>query len=170
MQVKIVNVTEENFDQIPLPIKRGFNCQQCFFWIGKWDGKLDLVKQKRRWLARKGAEYGPLAKIILWGKREKPIGYIQFGPITEFQTARMFYEDRLPVPRGGWCITCLSLQRLYQGRGLAKRMAHNILRDLKKRGVRVVDVYELPRFWEKLGFETVLGDKEKRVLIMRRNL
>lgn len=136
--------------------------------MGKKDGKLDLTRQKKGWLLGRIPQYGSLAKILLWGKREKPIGYIQFGPIAEFQTAELLYRDELPIPRGGWCVTCLFLQSPYQKRGLGKRLARHVLRDLKKRGVRTVDVYELPAFWTNFGFKPAFKDKKKKITIMRR--
>lgn len=170
MEVKIVDVTGRNFNQIPRPVKKGFNCQECFYWMGKRDGKLDLVKQKRKWFLRRVSQYGSLAKLLLWGKRKTAIAYIQFGPIAEFQTAKMFYREQLPIPRGGWCITCISLQTAYQGKGLAKKLINNVLRDLKRRGIRAVDVYDMPEFWQSFNFEKVLEDKKKNFTILRKKL
>lgn len=171
VETRIVSVTEKNFDQIPYPVKAGFNCQGCFYWMEKRDGKFDLIKQKKKWFGETLLKYGSLAKMVLWGKRRKPIGYIQFGPIPEFQTAQMFYRDRLPIPKNGWCLTCISLQRSYQKKGLAKKLVLNVLRDLKKRGVKTVDVYELPEFWSKFGFEPVLKEeKGRKIIILRKEL
>lgn len=164
MEVKVVNITEENFDQIPRPVKRSFSCRECFYWIGKKDGKFDLVKQKRKWLTKSLPKQGSAAKMLLWGKRKKPVGYIQFGPIAEFETAQMFYRDCLPLPKGGWCITCVSIPRAYQKKGLAKKLVRNVLRDLKKRGVRQVDAYELSEFWQSFGFQMLLKDEKKVIL------
>lgn len=181
MDIKIVDVTRKNFNLIPRPADKRFNCQECFYWIGKKDGRLNQAIQKKRWLAKKGKIYGSLAKILLWGKRGKPVGFAQFGPINEFETAKMFYQDRLNTPRGGWCITCVAIQSAYRGKGLAKRLVHHILRDLKQRGVKKVDVYPLRHasslnqvpvgpveFWQKLDFEMVLEDKKR--VIMRKKL
>lgn len=177
MEVKIVDVTRKNFNLIPRPADKRFNCQECFYWIGKKDGRLNQAIQKKRWLAKKGKIYGSLAKILLWGKRGKPVGFAQFGPIGEFETAKMFYQDELC----GWCITCVAIQPAYRGKGLAKRLVRRILRDLKQRGVKKVDVYPLRQnsslnqvsvgpveFWQKLDFEMVLEDKKR--VIMRKKL
>lgn len=168
MEARIINVTEESFDQIPRPAKKSFNCQECFYWVEKRDGKFDLAKQKKKWLGKKFAKFGSAAKILLWGKRKKPIGYIQFGPISEFQTAQMLYRDCLPVPRNGWCITCITLQRPYQKKGLAKRLVRNVLRDLRRRGVKTVDVYDLPKFWQNFGFETILKGENKTIILRKK--
>jgi len=193
VDIKIVDVTRKNFNLIPRPADKRFNCQECFYWIGKKDGRLNQALQKKRWLAKKEKIYGSLAKILLWGKRGKPVGFAQFGPINEFETAKMFYQDRLNTPRGGvkprgghatlrgWCITCVAIQSAYRGKGLAKRLVRHILRDLKQRGVRKVDVYSLRHasslnqvpvgpveFWQKLDFEMVLEDPKR--VIMRKKL
>jgi ribosomal protein S18 acetylase RimI-like enzyme len=198
VEVKIVDVSRKNFNLIPRPADKRFNCQECFYWIGKKDGRLNQALQKKRWLAKKGKIYGSLAKLLLWGKRGKPVGFAQFGPINEFETAKMFYQnelyqDKLNAPRSGvksrggnatlrgWCLTCVAIQSAYRGKGLAKRLVYNILRDLKQRGVKKVDVYPLRHtsslnqvsvgpveFWQKLDFEIVLEDKKR--VIMRKKL
>jgi ribosomal protein S18 acetylase RimI-like enzyme len=168
VEFKIVNVTETNFDQIPRPARKSYNCQECFYWIGKRDSKFDLARQKKRWFEKKFVKHGFVAKMVLWGKEKKPVGYIQFGPIAEFQTAQMLYREGTKLPKNGWCITCITLQGPYQRKGVAKKLVRNVLSDLKKRGVRTVDTYELPKFWPAFGFERIFQD-EKR-LIMRKKL
>jgi len=124
-----------------------------------------------------------LAKILLWGKRLKSVGFSQFGPISEFKTAEMFYQDQLAIPRGGWCITCIAIQSAYRGKGLAKRLLSNVLLDLKRKGIKTVDAYPLRRvsswnrvsggpleLWQGLGFKLVLEDKSKELIIMRKKL
>jgi GNAT superfamily N-acetyltransferase len=183
VDVKIVEINTKNFDLIPRPADRRFNCQECFFWMGKMDGKLDLAKQKKSWFLRNAKKYGSLGKVLLWGKRQKPVGFIQFGPIAEFETAIIFYRDIAPTPRNGWCITCLAIDTKYRGKGLAKRLVNNVLRDLRRRGVRTVDAYPVkkPRslnqipcgpvvFWEKLDFEPVFDAASETKIIRRNNV
>lgn len=183
MEVKIVDITKKNFADIPRPADRRYNCQECFFWMEKMDGKLDLVKQKKKWFVREGKKYGSLGKLLLWGKRQKPIGYIQFGPITEFETVRIFYQDKAPIPRNGWAITCVTINTNYRGKGLAKRLIRNVLRDLKRREVRTVDVYpvkkpkslnQIPcgpvRLWKELSFEPVFKVATNKKIIRHNNV
>ena len=188
MEVKIVDINEKNFDSIPRPADHRYNCHECFFWMGKKDGKLDLVKQKERWFLKRGERYGSLGKLLLWGKRQKAIGFIQFGPISEFETAKIFYRDTAPIPRNGWCITCVTMETNYRKKGLAKRLINNVLRDLKRRKVRTVDVYPVKEpkslnqipdgpvtLWKELGFEKAFKILKKKIIrqdnvIMRRKL
>ena len=183
MEVKIVEINAKNFADIPRPADRRYNCQECFFWMGKKDGKLDLMKQKKKWFSSKGEKYGSLGKLLLWGKRQKPIGYIQFGPIAEFETARIFYKDMAPIPRNGWCITCITIETNYRGRDLAKRLIRNVLRDLKRRGVRTVDAFPVktPKslnqtpcgpatLWKDLSFEKVFKAATKKKIIRHDNI
>lgn len=168
--VKIVEIdNEETFEQIPRPANNRFNCQECFYWMEKKDGRTNLVKQKRNWFIRGAKKHqGSLGKLLLWGKRGVPVGYAQFGPIAEFRTTRLVYENRLPVPKGGWCISCVAVQTNYRRRGIATQLVKNILQDLKKRGVRTVDAYPTRdphsynqvsmgpvELWEKCGFQQV---------------
>ncbi|MBU3956946.1 GNAT family N-acetyltransferase [Patescibacteria group bacterium] len=183
MEIKIVDINTKNFDLIPRPADRRYNCQECFFWMGKWDGKLDLVKQKKKWFVKKAGKYGSLGKLLLWGKRQKPVGYIQFGPISEFETVRIFYQDMAPIPRNGWCITCVAVDTNYRGKGLAKRLIRNVLRDLKRRGVRTVDAYPVKKpkslnqvpcgpttLFKELSFESVFKVNTNRKIIRDDNL
>lgn len=176
MVIKIVGIDRSNFKDISRPANKRFNCQECFYWMGKRDGKRDLVKEKKNWFVRGARKYdGPLGKLLLWGKRAKPIGFIQFGPIAEFQTAQLFYQDRLPIPKGGWCITCVAIQTDYRRKGLATRLVRNVLRDLKRRGMKTVDAYPVKNplswnqvsvgpvgLWEKCGFGKVAEIKSPK--------
>lgn len=169
MKVKIVEVTEDNFDLIPRPANRGFNCQECFYWVEKRDGRTNLTRQKKNWFAKRALKHdGSLGKLLFWGVKEVPVGFAQFGPISEFKTTRLIYEDRFPVPKGGWCISCVAVQTPYRSKGLATRLIRNILRDLKRRGVKSVDAYPARKvnswnqvshgpkeLWEKCGFKQV---------------
>jgi ribosomal protein S18 acetylase RimI-like enzyme len=184
VQFKIVDIDEKNFDQIPRPANKKFNCQECFYWMGKRDGRQDLVKQKKNWFVRQGKRHGgSLGKLLLRGKREMSVGFIQFGPIAELDTVKLFYTSKLRVPRNGWAITCIAIQSSYRGKGLATRLVRNVMRDLKRRGVKTIDAYPLKttRSWnqvaagpvglfEKCGFEKVAPIKgiEKRFLMRRK--
>ena len=182
MTVKIVDIVEKNFKDIPRPANKSFNCQECFYWMGKRNGKQDLVGQKKNWFTRGAKKYGgSLGKLLLWGKRENPVGFIQFGPIFEFQTAQRFYQNRFSIPKGGWCVTCVAIQTNWRGKGLATRLIRNVLRDLKRRGIKTVDAYPLKRadswnqvsvgpvgLWEKCGFEKVAEIKEEEMVLMRK--
>jgi len=183
VEVKIVDINEKNFEEIPRTADRRYNCQECFFWMGKKDGKLDLVKQKKKWFLRKADKYGSLGKLLLWGKRQKAIGYIQLGPINEFETAKIFYKDMAPIPRNGWCITCVTIDTNYRSKGLAKRLIRSVLRDLKRRGVRTVDTYPIKQLkslnqvscgpvalWKELGFEKVFKAATKKKIIRHDNV
>jgi len=109
-----------------------------------------------------------LAKLLLAGVRQDPAGYIQFGPLSEFNTLNLLYRDSLPMPKGGWGIVCVAVQTPFRGQGMATRLIRNVLRDLKRRGVKTVDAYPLKSIgswnqvsqgpvalWEKCGFEPV---------------
>lgn len=183
MEVKIVDITKKNFADIPRPADHRYNCQECFYWMGKKDGKLDLIKQKKKWFIKKAERYGSLGKLLLWGKRQKAIGYVQFGPISEFETAIIFYRDTAPIPRNGWAITCVVVDTNYRRRGLAKRLVRNVIRDLKRRGIRTVDAYPVKEpkslnqipcgpvsLWKELGFERVFKASTKKKIIRRDNI
>lgn len=164
--------------------------------MGKRDGKQDLVKQKKNWFLRGAQKHGTLGKLLLWGKREKPVGFIQFGPISEFTTAQRFYQRPSPsgeanqvsksdsrpkLPKRGWCITCVAVQSNYRRKGVATRLVRNVLRDLKRRKVKKIDAYPPEKsaawnqvsvgpagLWEKCGFESIGEAKAEKGFVMRK--
>ncbi len=194
MKVKIVEITGKNFQDIPRPADKRFNCQECFYWMEKRDGRTDLTRQKENWFLKKGERYrGSLGKLVLSGQSQAPAGYVQFGPISEFKTTRLIYKENLATPKNGWCIACIAIQSNYRGKGLAVRLVRNVLKDLRRRGVKTVDTYPSSKstslnqvsvgpvsLWEKCGFEKVseimpvkgepaLNSQEK-IILMRKKL
>ena len=179
-KIKIVDVTDANFDSIPRPTIKRFNCKECFYWIGKKDGRLDQKVQKRKWLSRKSAGFGSLSKVLFVNGESEPVGFIQFGPIKEFETAKLYYL-RNGILRDGWCITCVTIRSNWRRQGLAQALVKSVLQDLKRRGIDQVDVYPQLRIknvnessvgstqlWQKLGFKVVAEDS--REVIMRKEL
>ncbi len=124
-----------------------------------------------------------MGKLLLWGKRQKAVGFIQFGPISEFETAAIFYRDAAPIPRNGWAITCVAVDTNYRRKGIAKRLVRNVLRDLKRRGVRTVDAYPVKEpkslnqipcgpvgLWKELGFDSAFKADSKKKIIRKDNV
>ncbi|MBU1127079.1 MAG: GNAT family N-acetyltransferase [Patescibacteria group bacterium] len=136
--------------------------------MGKCDGKLNLKEEKKKWFGKTVKKHGPLAKVFLLGRSEVPAGYIQFGPITEFSTAKFFYKEPIFLPRNGWCITCISIGKAFRGRGIAVELIRSALDDLKNQRIKLIDVYPVKkvksyeeestgtaRLWKKFNFEKV---------------
>jgi len=122
--------------------------------MGKKDGRYDLVRKKRNWLGRKSAKYGVnLIKLLFVEKREKPIGFVQFGPINEFSTAKRFYGENESFPSKGWCITCISIDSQFRRKGMAIKLLRHVLRNLKKHGIKTVDAYPVgnPKSWNQIS-------------------
>lgn len=181
MKVQIKDIDKKTFTDIPRPANRSFDCKRCFYWQEKRDGKQDLKKQKRNWFVRRKEKYGSLGKLLF--VNGKVVGFTQFGPISEFETARLFYRDKLPVPSGdkAFCIVCIAIASKYRLRGLATKLLRNVLRDLKRRGVKSVDGYPVRHasswnqistgplaLYQDLGFEIILN--EGKQLIVRKKL
>jgi ribosomal protein S18 acetylase RimI-like enzyme len=179
-KIKIVDINEVNFDLIPRPANKKFSCQECFYWIGKKDGRLDQQAQKKKWFSRKGEHHGSVGKLLYAEGEEKPIGFIQFGPIKEFNTAQLFYLKNGDSPKDGWCITCLMIDNRYRGKGLAGQLVKKVLNELKKKGVKSVDTYPAVKasiddtsagtveLWQKFGFQIIA--EGSREVVMRKEL
>jgi len=179
---KIVDIDKENFELIPRPASQCFNCQECFYWMGKMDGRLNQKQQKKNWFARKRATYGSLGKLLYpETKTKEPIAFIQFAPVQEMSTAKLIYlRERLRIPKKGWCITCLTVKKPWRGKGVATSLVKSVLKDLKKRGVERVDAYPMPKntnlsqspvgpveVWLSLGFK-VLNEGSAAPVVRKR--
>lgn len=92
--------------------------------------------------------------------------YVINGEIAGFilGTSMLFHYGRT------FEINDLAVDPAYQNRGIAKKLMERLLSDIKERGmvgVHLITTGEsfLPEFYERFGF-----DKEKRVILMGREL
>ena len=180
-KIKLVDIDEVNFDLIPRPANKKFSCQECFYWIGKKDGRLDQNAQKKKWFLRKNENYGSVGKLLYVGGEKLPIGFIQYGPIKEFDTAKLYYLKNGNLPKDGWCITCLMVDSKFRQQGLASEMVKKVLSELQKKGVKSVDAFPAVKtnsiddtsagtiqLWQKFGFRVIA--EGSREVIMRKEL
>jgi GNAT superfamily N-acetyltransferase len=69
----------------------------------------------------------------------EPVGWTQVGPRDRL--AKLVAEYRLAPEPGAWAITCLLLAPHVRGRGWARRLLREVLHDLARRGIEVVEAY-----------------------------
>ena len=103
---------------------------------------------------------------LLESKTAYGLEYVIDGEVAGFilGTSMLFYYGRM------FEINDLVVDPAYQGRGIAKELMEKILSDVKEQGmvgVHLITAGEsfLPEFYERFGFE-----KEKRVMLMGKEL
>lgn len=103
---------------------------------------------------------------LMESKTSYGLEYVINGEIAGFilGTSMLFHYSRT------FEINDLAVDPAYQNRGIAKKLMERLLSDIKERGmvgVHLITAGEsfLPEFYERFGF-----DKEKRVILMGREL
>ena len=169
--VVIEDVREQNIKDIPvMDKKKKYDCNVCMYSMKSKKGKR-TAKSKREWFKRMEESYGSCGKILYY--KGKPVGYAQFAPKKEF--VKLEDLELGSTRTDAWYISCIAIKKRYQNRGLGKVLIESILKDLKKRGVRKVQVCGQIKgdasdyssgYWsmyEKFGFRKIGGDKGFKV-------
>ena len=114
----------------------------------------------------------------------EPIGWCQYGPREELpriDAARNYKALGLDGGEKIWRVTCLSVDRAYRRRGVAKLALAAALDSIKARGGGTVEPYPVTHRWalavwfgtksmlEREGFE-VVGPYGKSGVVMRKAL
>lgn len=135
---------------------------------------------KLRLLDRGSAIFGSYAKVLLL--HEEPAVYAQFGPLSAYPRALHIRElyPRLPSSPLPAVITCIATTAEARGRGLARALIEDVIKDLAERGFAAVETYPdrtleadqastaTPGFWRACGFD--LLEEDDRFPVMRRDL
>jgi len=174
MKIKIINLNKENLRDAPEFETHPFSCKYCVYWefskecVDKTrENKEDMFKEKLRWLRNANKVFGNCGKILY--ANEIPIGYAQYAP-GELLPHSVDYHSG-PVSVDAVLISCLFIpNEEYRRLGIGTRLLHNIIEDLRKRGIKVVETFarkgnpENPsgpvEFYLKNGFKIFKDDKE----------
>lgn len=135
-------------------------------------------------LGRGLAVFGSYAKVLLLaeGAGERPVAYVQFGPLSAYPRALHLRElyPQLPAAPLPAVITCIATVEAARERGLALRLVGAVCEDLASRGFFAVEAYPeanarpdatsaaTPAFWVRAGFRVAVDDE--RFPVVRREL
>jgi len=177
MEIEIRDVTDDNFDDIPpLP---GFDCRSCLYWESPHDFERKIpekqaMAKKRKWFASMARTFGSCGKIIYLDK--KPVGFAEFGLPSALPSLEGYPTG--PPNQEAVYIACIVIRPEARHRGLATKMLRGVIEDLRRRGVKTLEVFagkgfqEYPpgpaQLYQKLGFEIVRDDE--RYPLMRLKL
>ena len=129
MNVRIVNISMRNLDDIPSP------CRSCIYWefpdlFGKVSGA-EAFFHKKNWFIKALSEFGVCGKILYIDA--DPCGYAQFAPYYMLPQTKAYgyYQGR----DDALFLSCLFICKAeYRGIGLGSRLLKSIIFDLKARG------------------------------------
>ncbi|HLE23065.1 MAG TPA: GNAT family N-acetyltransferase [Anaerolineales bacterium] len=113
-------------------------CQCVAWWTPSWDGWGERTAEQNRALRQSLFEDGQDDGYLLYLESE-PIGWVQVGPRDRL--TKLVAEYRLPSAEHVWAATCFLLAPHARGRGWARLLLQEVVRDLPGRGARVLEAY-----------------------------
>jgi len=168
MNIEIVNLTGENLKDAPVC------CKYCLYWEfpdeciePAKEQKKDVMRKKLEWLRSVNNEFGNCGKIVYVDG--KSIGYAQYAPPRYLPNSLSY--DSGPPSDNAVLISCLFiLQKDFRKLKLGSKLLHNIIDELRKRGIKAVETFARKRnpenpsgpveFYLKNGFRIDKDDKE----------
>lgn len=169
--VVIEDVREQNIKDVPIMNKKkNYDCNVCMYYIQN-DKKEKTAKNKREWFIKMNKEYGSCGKILYY--KGEPVGFAQFAPKKEF--IKLEDLQKGSTDTDAWYIACIVIKKNFQGKGLGKVLVNEVLEDLKKRGIRRVQVCGKRSgdasdfssgYWsmyKEFGFKEIGGGKDYKV-------
>ena len=135
--LKIENVNENNFGDIPNP------CRQCLYWqtCEPFDEKMlkpEMAQKKREWFNKVAKEFGSCIKIAYFN--DVPMGFIQYAPAKFFPCTKEYAAG--PPREDAVFIACLYItNKEMRGKGLGTKMLENLIVELKERGFKAVETF-----------------------------
>ena len=129
-KLRIENVTNKNFGEIPNP------CRYCLYWQTTGEYSETMLKpetehKKEKWLNRVAKAFGNCIKLA--HVNDAAIGFIQYAPAKFFPRTRE-YASGTPSDEAIF-IACLHIvKKEERGKGFGTLMLKNLLAELRKGG------------------------------------
>jgi hypothetical protein len=138
MNMKILDLTEQNLGKAPEWEAHPFSCKYCLYWeypelsfdpaAGVSEGEFS---KKLAWLRRVRKEWGSCGKLLFVGN--EVVGYAQYAPTRFLPEAREYPGG--PVSEDAVLIACLFIPKpKFRGQGLGGLLLEAILEELSARG------------------------------------
>jgi len=145
MKIDVVNLTEDNLRDAPEWDSYPFSCKYCIYWEfpeecidPAKERREGIIRKKLRWLRDTNRVFGNCGKIIY--ANGKPAGYAQYAP-GEFFPRSAYYKSG-PPNHDAVLISCLFIpQREFRGIGLGNQLLQDIIGDLKRRRIKIVETF-----------------------------
>ena len=171
MEIKIVNLTDENLKDAPEWEEPPFSCKYCLWWEFPQEcmdlDKEKLLQKKLKWLKDTNKLFGNCGKILY--VEGKAVGYAQYAP-PKFLPRSTEYQAG-PPSKDAVLISCLFIpHKEFRGLGLGSQLLQSIIDDLRSRRIKACETFARKgnsnnpsgpmEFYLKNGFRVYKDDKE----------
>ena len=141
MNKKVVRFDESNrndFFKLHSEKNGGGWCFCAAWWMPTWVGWNDRTAEQNRMLREELCDVGEYDGYLLY-LNDEPVGWCQVGFRDRLFNLVMTYK--LAPDINTWAITCFFIAKQHRRKGLAEYMLAEILSDLRKQGVKRVEVF-----------------------------
>jgi GNAT superfamily N-acetyltransferase len=152
----------------------------CFcaaWWVPTWEGWGERTAGDNRSLREQLCEAGEHDGYLLYLDGE-PVAWCQAGPRDRLE--KLMSQFELAPSPGTWAITCFLVAARLRRRGLASELLHQVIADVRRRGVRRVEAFpkramslsegELwngpEAMFQRAGFRLVRDDPKRPILAL----
>jgi len=145
VNLKILDLSVESLTQAPEFDRFPFSCKYCLYWehpekmqdtAPGWQER--AFKEKLCWIEKVGREFGSCGKILLLDGEGAV--YSQYGPPEFFPNATEYPSG--PLSEDAVFLACLFVgNKKFSGLGLGKRLLHEIIEELRKKGVEALETF-----------------------------
>ncbi|RZQ65006.1 GNAT family N-acetyltransferase [Amycolatopsis suaedae] len=137
MSRRVVGVTLDNLDQLPL------HCRRCVYWEvaphlkaqAEEFGETEL--EKEAWVSSVLLEWGSCGRIVY--SEKLPIGFVLYAPPNAVPRANAFPTS--PPAPDAVLLTAFHVAPEFRGGGLGRMLVQAVAKDLTRRGVRAIEAF-----------------------------
>lgn len=144
LQLRLKQFSEENredFDAVHCDANDAGVCRCVAWWVSTWDGWSERTAEQNRKLRDELCARGEYDGYILYVDRQ-PAGWVQVGPRDRL--AKLVSDYQLEPDPEAWAITCFLIVPKHRDKGLTTYMLHQLIADLRRRGVKRVEAFPRP--------------------------
>ncbi len=137
MSRRVVGITLDNLDDLPLP------CRRCVFWEldplarARAEELGDTALEKEAWVSSTLLEWGSCGKVVYVDGVFA--GYVMFAPPSSVPRSASFPTS--PVSADAALLMTARVVEGFAGQGLARVLVQAVAKDLLRRGVRAVEAF-----------------------------
>jgi len=174
VEIKIVDLTEENLKDLPEIGNFPYSCKYCIYWeepeeflVANKIPKEKLYQLKLNWLKSVFKSFGSPGKILYVD--DTPVGFSQFAPPKMLPNVYKVFST-LPG-KDAIYLSCLYIpNRKFQGRKFGQMMLESVIEEVRRRKFKAIETFARKNnsdnpsgpyeFYVKNGFKVVFDDFE----------
>ena len=137
MSRRVVNVTLDNLDDLPV------RCRRCVFWEldpvarSRAEEAGDTGFEKEAWVSATLLDWGSCGKLVYVDGI--PAGYMLFAPPPYVPRSVAFPTS--PVSADAVLLMTGQVQEEFAGQGIGRVLVQNVAKDMLRRGVRAIEAF-----------------------------